>query len=145
VPLTYRAEPLADGEPWLIGTLEHSVLGQRWVYDACGDPVYVATLAGTILSGGSQAQEFIEVDGRLKAREPLAQVVGSGSVEVDIEPIGSLTVQTDEGITFITDGRYELNVVRTPGSADVPASVETLSATWAGQPEPVVLAFTEES
>jgi hypothetical protein len=145
VPLTYRAEPFADGEPWLIGTMEHSVLGQRWVYDACADPVYVATLAGTILSGGTQAQEFLEVDGRLKAREPLARVEGSGSVEVDIEPIGPLTVETDEGITFISDGRYELYVLRTPGSADVPAGVETLSGTWAGQAEPVVLAFAEES
>lgn len=144
VPLTYRAEPFADGEPWLIGTVEHSVLGRRWVYDACGDPVYVATLAGTILSGGTQAQEFIEVDGRLQARDALAQVEGTGSVEIDIEPIGSLTVETDEGVTYITDGRYELHVLRTPGTGEVPASAEALSGTWAGQAEPIVLAYAEE-
>ena len=31
VPLTYRAAPLPDGARWLVGTLEHSVLGTRWV------------------------------------------------------------------------------------------------------------------
>ena len=39
VPLTYRGAPLPGGEPSLVGTMEHSVLGRRWVYDGCGDPV----------------------------------------------------------------------------------------------------------
>src|SRR3982751_5076145 len=42
-PLTYRAAPLFGAEAWLIGTSEHSVLGPRWVYDGCADPVWVAT------------------------------------------------------------------------------------------------------
>jgi hypothetical protein len=50
-PLTYRAAPLADAETHLIGTSEHSVLGRRWVYDGCGDHVWAATLAETILTG----------------------------------------------------------------------------------------------
>ena len=45
VPLTYRGEPLAGGEAWLIGTLSHSVLGERWVYDAVGDPAYLHAVA----------------------------------------------------------------------------------------------------
>ncbi len=45
VPLTYRGAPLPGGESALVGTMEHSVLGPRWVYDGTGDPVYVATLA----------------------------------------------------------------------------------------------------
>jgi len=49
VPLTYRGAPLEDGDGWLVGTAEHSVLGRRWVYDACGDPVYVAALTSAIL------------------------------------------------------------------------------------------------
>lgn len=44
VPLTYRGTPLAGAEHALVGTLEHSVLGTRWVYDAPHDPVYAATL-----------------------------------------------------------------------------------------------------
>lgn len=63
VPLTYRGAPLDGLEPWLIGTSEHSVLGRRWVYDGCGDPVYVNALAQAIWTGGTQAEEFLDVDG----------------------------------------------------------------------------------
>lgn len=52
VPLTYRAAPLEGAEHALVGTMEHSVLGRRWVYDAPHDPVYVAALVETILKGG---------------------------------------------------------------------------------------------
>ncbi len=38
VPLSYRGYALAGAEEWLIGTMDHSVLGKRWVYDACADP-----------------------------------------------------------------------------------------------------------
>src|SRR3954454_6523277 len=44
VPVTYRGAPLAGADDHLIGTMEHSVLGERWVYDAAGDPVFVATV-----------------------------------------------------------------------------------------------------
>jgi len=50
VPLTYRGAPLSDAEAFLVGTTDHSVLGKRWVYDACGDPVYANVLA-TATSG----------------------------------------------------------------------------------------------
>ena len=43
-PLTYRDAALEHGDDWLVGIAEHSVLGRRWVYDACGDPVYAAVL-----------------------------------------------------------------------------------------------------
>jgi hypothetical protein len=41
VPLTYRNGPLEQAGDCLIGTMEHSVLGTRWVYDAVGDSVYI--------------------------------------------------------------------------------------------------------
>ena len=44
VPLTYRGEPLGSADHALVGTMEHSVLGHRWVYDAPHDPVYAAQL-----------------------------------------------------------------------------------------------------
>lgn len=44
VPLTYRAVPVPELEPALVGVTEHSVLGTRWVYDAPHDPVYAAQL-----------------------------------------------------------------------------------------------------
>ena len=42
VPMTYRGMPLDGADAFLIGTTDHSVLGRRWVYDACGDPVFAA-------------------------------------------------------------------------------------------------------
>ncbi|GAA2035241.1 trehalose biosynthesis protein [Terrabacter terrae] len=52
VPLTYRAAPLEGTEHALLGTMEHSVLGTRWVYDGPHDPVYVSQLMATILDAG---------------------------------------------------------------------------------------------
>ncbi|WP_353510616.1 aminoglycoside phosphotransferase [Intrasporangium sp.] len=52
VPLTYRGAPLEGAEHALVGTMDHSVLGARWVYDGPHDPVYVAGLVDTILTGG---------------------------------------------------------------------------------------------
>jgi maltokinase len=58
VPLTYRSAPLEGSEHALIGTMEHSVLGTRWVYDGPHDPVYVDQLVTTILraQGSDEAQ-----------------------------------------------------------------------------------------
>jgi len=70
VPLTYRAEPLDDAEDFLIGTLDHSVLGKRWVYEATGDPVYVAELIRVIHEADTEAD--------LSRGEKTMTVVGSG-------------------------------------------------------------------
>ncbi|WP_017627700.1 maltokinase N-terminal cap-like domain-containing protein [Nocardiopsis chromatogenes] len=56
VPLTYRGAPLDGAEDALVGTMEHGVLGTRWVYDARHDPVAVAQLSA-LLEGRVQAQE----------------------------------------------------------------------------------------
>ncbi|MGQ5636083.1 MULTISPECIES: maltokinase N-terminal cap-like domain-containing protein [unclassified Streptomyces] len=48
VPLTYRAAPLAGAGHALVGTTEHGVLGSRWVYDGCHDPVLVSGLLALI-------------------------------------------------------------------------------------------------
>ena len=44
-----------NAESFLIGTTMHSALGKRWVYDGCGDVVYLTALAATILHGGREA------------------------------------------------------------------------------------------
>ncbi|GGQ19565.1 maltokinase N-terminal cap-like domain-containing protein [Streptosporangium pseudovulgare] len=56
VPLTYRGAPLDGAEHALIGTTEHGVLGRRWVYDGCHDPVLVAQLLA-LIEGRVQAQD----------------------------------------------------------------------------------------
>ncbi|MFE9444492.1 1,4-alpha-glucan branching protein [Streptomyces sp. NPDC006602] len=55
VPLTYRGAPLDGAEHALVGTMEHGVLGQRWAYDGCHDPVLVAQLLA-LIEGRAQAQ-----------------------------------------------------------------------------------------
>lgn len=56
VPLTYRGAPLDAAEHALVGTMEHGVLGRRWAYDGCHDPVLVAQLLA-LLEGRVQAQD----------------------------------------------------------------------------------------
>ncbi|GGS96968.1 hypothetical protein GCM10010156_63930 [Planobispora rosea] len=56
VPLTYRGAPLDGAEHALVGTMEHGVLGRRWAYDGCQDPVLVAQLLA-LIEGRAQAQD----------------------------------------------------------------------------------------
>ncbi len=75
VPVTWRAEPLEEGT--LIGTLEHSLLGTRYCYDAPTDPVYVAELV-RIIREGDTAAEIVADSGETM---PVSiAVVGSGVV-----------------------------------------------------------------
>jgi maltokinase len=64
VPLTYRGAPLDQLQHALVGTLEHSVLGRRWVYDGPHDPVYAAQLLELVLEGAtpqsSSASDTVE-------------------------------------------------------------------------------------
>src|SRR5262245_47965027 len=55
VPLTYRDAPLDGAEGALITTMEHSVLGKRWVYDGLGDPEFVVMLAAVTMTGQGEA------------------------------------------------------------------------------------------
>ncbi|MBE1491411.1 CG0192-related protein [Plantactinospora soyae] len=140
VPLTYRDAPLDGGDDWLIGTVEHSVLGQRWVYDACGDPVYVAALAGVILTGGGQAEEFLEVDGRLEPRETPTLVSGSGSEGADVPGISEILRVIEDDPTLVVTDSVQLAVVRRlDGGNRLPGAA--LTGTWNGQPNPMPLAY----
>src|SRR5215207_4007148 len=85
VPLTYRAAPLEGAESHLLGTMEHSVLGTRWIYHATGDPAYRAVLATTILTGGTQAElEVVEV---LDGAAPVGDEVLTGTWRDVTEPV----------------------------------------------------------
>lgn len=141
IPLTYRGAPLAGAEAFLISTMDHSVLGQRWVYDACCDPVYVRALATTIVTGGTEAAlEFADPG---NAREVTTHVLGSGSG--DVPSIGAVNCSTAGSATTmgsattITSGTLELTVFRVI-DAGAELGELTLAGTWPGQAERALLA-----
>jgi hypothetical protein len=127
VPLSYRGAPLDGAEDFLVGTTEHSVLGTRWVYDACADPVYVAALATAVLTGGTQVEELVDVDGRLVPREPSATVQGSGSSR-DPVTVSGLRCRDGVDVTVVEAGDLVVEVMRVVGAA-VERS-ETLVGRW---------------
>lgn len=99
-PLTYRARPLPGTEAHLIGTSQHSVLGERYVYDGCGDPVWACALASAIATGGTQAQMYFEVDGERVDVPPRVRVRGSGGLD-EVTGIRSTLSVTDQGLTTV--------------------------------------------
>lgn len=129
VPLTYRAEPLVGAEDYLVATSEHSVLGRRWVYDGCGDPVWAAGLARAILTGGSQDQMYFERDGKQIDIPPRMQVRGSGEPGADVPDVTAVDSATDHGTTTVVRcGALELLLARVVGTELV--GDQTLSGTW---------------
>jgi len=140
VPLTYRGAPVREQGQHLVGTSEHSVLGRRWFYDACGDPVYVAALAGAVLTGSPQAEEFVVVGDGRERREPSARVVGSGSAADAAGPLGALTVTDSGDATTVRVDDWELVVRRVLDPSAAADGAATLTGTWAGQTDPVLLA-----
>ncbi|MDG4808933.1 hypothetical protein O7634_19475 [Micromonospora sp. WMMD1120] len=141
VPLTYRAAPLDGADAGLVGTTEHSVLGRRWVYDGCADPVYATALAHAILTGSGQAEEYFEVDGRREVRESAVTVVVDGVPDAPAPEVGAVRRVVDGEHTVIDTDGVELVVVRRPAvEADRLAGV-VLSGGWKGQPTTVPLAY----
>jgi hypothetical protein len=136
VPVTYRGAPLEDAGDHLIGTTEHSVLGTRWVYDACGDPVWVTALATAALTGGSGADEVVVSEQGEEPREPTATVAGSGTTGTEVPIVDLVTCTDSAATTLVRSDGLELTIVRRVG-ADAPG--ETLSGSWAGG-GPVALA-----
>ena len=137
IPMTYRGAPLEEADFYLIGTMEHSVLGSRWVYDAVGDPVFVEALTATIRTGGRQAEEFVETDDGPQRREPSLTVWGTGTAEKS-EPAGRL-VRVEDGdpaVVVAEAARLDVRRVLNPVPAEGPLA---LVGAWAGQ-TPTVLA-----
>ncbi|MDT0615713.1 maltokinase N-terminal cap-like domain-containing protein [Streptomyces lancefieldiae] len=80
VPVTYRDAPLDGAEHSLVGTMEHGVLGRRWAYDGCHDPVLVAQLLA-LVEGRVQAQDQNTSD--TPDREVTRSCIGDSSAPTD--------------------------------------------------------------
>lgn len=113
LPMTYRGAPCDEAGAHLLATMEHSVLGRRWVYAAEGDPVALACYAAAL--AGRQEQASLEV--------------WEGGAPVGQQRPNTVTLAA-EG-----DGPADGGVLlcRVPGgSASHPAAGRRLVATWDG-------------
>jgi hypothetical protein len=119
VPMTYRGAPVPGLDGALIGTMEHSVLGDRWVYDATADPVYLAVLEEVIRTGAEQAEQVVQkADGTTAEVPTSARAYGRPG----------------------TGAGHRVAVLRTPDRAPAGDGIPVLLATWPGQDDPLVLA-----
>lgn len=145
VPLTYRGAPLPDADLFLIGTMEHSFLGTRWIYDATGDPVYVSALATTILTGQPQADQSFEVEGRLKSIPESVHLQTMGTPDASVPTISSIVSDTVDRLTTIHAGELHLSVCRVLNLAGESCEQMVLTATWGEQTVPVKIASAVRS
>ena len=104
----------------MVGELEHSALGHRWVYDGPTDGVYVATTTQTIVTGGHEVEMFLPDGTPVPRPHSAAAVVGTGVP--DAAAAGEL-------------------VVARSIPADAPADAPRLLANWPGQDTPLALAW----
>jgi hypothetical protein len=141
VPLTYRAQALEGAEDSLITKMDHSVLGERWVYDASVDPVYARTLAAAILRGGEQAELIYVGGGAPKKRAVTTWVRGSGSPTDTVPDVGRVTFAHTGNVTIIDTGSLTLNVRRLVDRGPDNNATEdaTLVGRWPGHDEWSVL------
>lgn len=154
VPLTYRGEPLEGAESHFVAKIDHSVLGERWVYDATADPVFLAELERAIRYEKTNAREFVHSDDDDKENEERTDVASvTGVVKEDMRHTGrptaeTLTVETRpspntiDGVTMVRAGDAELEILRFPQNEDGAGHtvIGRLVATWDGQSTPVQLA-----
>lgn len=152
VPLTYRGAPLPGRESALVGVIEHSVLGTRYVYDGPHDPVYAAQLfalaTGAAEAASSSITDAVEpaVTGiemgargwRLSESRVLAGEQSNTSIiGMAIDPEGQPRPVITKVFRALADGRnpdVELQgVLAAAGSTRVPASLGAVSGNW---PEP---------
>ncbi len=151
VPLTYRGEPLGSADHALVGTIEHSALGRRWVYDAPHDPVYAAQLL-ELLQGRATAQSSSASDTVEDAVHGVPQGSWTGEAHVRASRVLS-GEQSNTSIILdaeLEDGRHLPLIVKIfrilspgenpdvvlqgalvdAGSSRVPAVVGAVTARW---------------
>lgn len=116
VPVTYRGAELAGAGDALVGTVEHSVLGQRWVYDAPADPVYVAEVSRVISHRDTAADHLAMEDGTLTPAPVNIRGGGAGSGAADEAAPRVIRVISEEN-----DAEADCPLIGSPG---------TLSGTW---------------
>lgn len=145
IPLTYRAGPIDGAEQWLIGSMEHSVLGTRWIYNACGDQVYVQELLRVILTGDTHVEQFVATDDGPVARPSTASVRGTGSPGTAVPIVGSTRADFDGYATTIDAAGVRLVVRHVLDGPAASAEGPALTGTWPASEKPTILGFIDTS
>ncbi|MGP9536987.1 maltokinase N-terminal cap-like domain-containing protein [Brachybacterium sp. AOP43-C2-M15] len=119
LPLTYRPAPLPDAEEHLLTTMQHSVLGERFVYDGLNDDLALDCFLRALCGQQEQAElQIVERDGAPAGMRPQTVV---------------LRLETDEGEQAPTDedllSGTPFTIARTLGDLD---GAVRLVATWDG-------------
>lgn len=142
IPLTYRDEPLADADDALIVEMDHSVLGTRWVYDGLRDPRFVVMLAAVAMTGQGEALGMAVYEGRWYIAPSNVRIQGGGWTLERVPVDGFEVDHQDSTSVVLQNDRFALTVFRRPVPGPRPPI--GLTATWEGQPDPVVLAEVRE-
>lgn len=146
VPMSYREAPLEGAQDWLVTTMDHSVLGQRWAYDGCADPVWVATTLAATLGGGQEAEQVVARDGKEVPYDNGTTARGTGTVDHGGIPVptapADLGVARDGRRTSVRVGEVHLVVAHLPlEDPGPPAGAALLEVAWPGQDDPVPVAW----
>jgi hypothetical protein len=127
--------------------MTHTTLGDRWIYDAVHDPVYVAVLATTILTGGREADLFAATAAGLVQEVTTTHVRGSGTRPAPDLPGSTPPEVHHEGpttrIRLDTGARVALTLLRLPTAGSTAGDSLTLTGTWPGQEFPALLATAQ--
>ena len=137
-PLVYRDAPVDGLDAHLVGTMEHSVLGQRWVYDGLADPVFIGMFAAAALTGTGQAIGMVDNAGRWTLVPTPVHLEGGGWFHGPVAVDEFSVVSDDDTWAILRNDRLELHVAHRPVAGERPPI--GLTARWPGQVEPVVLA-----
>ena len=137
-PLTYRDEPLDGAGDALIGEMQHSVLGTRWVYDGLRDPRFVLMLAAAAMTGQGEAVGLAQYEDRWYVAPSNVRIEGGGWT-LERVPVDRFALQADEAnASILENDRFRLTVFRRPVPGPRPPI--GLTARWDGSDGAVVLA-----
>lgn len=115
VPVTYRGAELEDAADALVGMMEHSILGRRWVYDAPADPVYKAEVR-RVISHRDSAADHLQVEDGTVTPSPVNIRGGGDGPAKGVNGPQVLRVISEEN-----DAEADFPLIGSPG---------TLSGTW---------------
>ena len=145
VPLSYRGAPLEEvvegGDAFLVGVMQHGVLGKRWASDAMGDPVFRSVIAEVMVHGGHEAAEFAQdAAGNVVERTVHTRIQGSGSSRDSAPDLSDASVIDLGESSRAENGTAVLDLHRVAVAGREPDDAYALRVSWPGQSDPVVLA-----